>query len=142
MKRLALLVALTVLLGGCAATTRNLLIVGRENGAQGSATVSVLGRTSGDIEIALGGKSYKGTWVYVASGGAVGFGTGTAFSGTASATATSTMMAIPTGGGGTILASAEDGSSLRCQFSYNSMSRSGAGVCQDNHNATYDLQIT
>jgi hypothetical protein len=101
----------------------------------------VTGRGGGDIQISLGGKTYTGTWVYVANGGAIGFGTASAVSGLATATATGTMLAMPTGGGGTILASAGDGSTLRCDYQYNSMGATGLGVCQDNKGGVYDLQI-
>jgi hypothetical protein len=120
--------------------SHNLTFVGRENGVQGSATIPG-GTRSGDVEISLGEKTYKGTWVYVADGGSVGFGSGTAFSGTASASVTATALAMSTAGGGTILASSGDGSTLRCQFSYNQMGQTGVGLCEDNHKALYDLQI-
>ena len=50
-------------------------------------------------------------------------------------------MTLPTGGGGTILASAGDGSTLHCQFEYNQFGATGIGVCQDNKGVFYDLQI-
>jgi hypothetical protein len=103
-----------------------------------SSEVSSLGRSGGDIQIALSGKTYSGSWVYVANGGAAGFAVGSAL---ATATATGTMLAMPTGGGGTILASAPDGSTLRCQFQYNQIGNTGIGSCQDSKGGQYDLQI-
>jgi hypothetical protein len=107
----------------------------------GSSEVSSLGRSGGDIQIALSGKTYSGSWVYVANGGAAGLAVRSASSGLATATATGTMLAMPTGGGGTILASAPDGATLRCQFQYNQIGNTGIGSCQDNKDGQYDLQI-
>ncbi len=132
------LIGIAAALCGCA---HNLTFVSRENGERGSATVTAAGRGGGDIQIELAGKTYRGTWVYVANGGAIGFGTATAFSGVASATASGMMLSESTAGGGTILASAEDGSTLRCQFTYNQMGATGVGMCQDSLGGTYDLQI-
>jgi hypothetical protein len=116
--------------------------VNRTTGETGSSVVGTgIGSHGGDIQIALAGKTYSGTWVYVSDGGAVAFSNGFATSGLATATATGTIAALPTGGGGTILASAGDGSTLRCQFQYNQLGASGIGVCQDNKGGSYDLQI-
>jgi hypothetical protein len=128
------------LLGGCAAN-HHLIFVNRTTGEMGSSEVSSLGRSGGDIQIALSGKTYSGSWVYVANGGAAGLAVGSASSGLATATATGTMVAMPTGGGGTILASAPDGATLRCQFQYNQIGNTGIGSCQDNKDGQYDLQI-
>jgi len=108
----------------------------------GSSEVATgIGNRGGDIQVSLAGKIYSGTWVYVSAGGAVGFSNAYATSGVATATAAGTMVALPTGGGGTILASAGDGSTLRCQFEYNQFGATGIGVCQDNNGVFYDLQI-
>lgn len=130
-------ITISLLLGGC---THNVYIMGA-NGATGTAEVTTFGNHSGDITINLGGKVYTGRWVYAPGGGAVGIGTATAYSGGQTATATSTFVGLPTGGPGTILASAPDGSTLRCAFSFSEMGRTGIGKCQDNQGQMYDLQI-
>jgi hypothetical protein len=136
-----LLLAAGAVLCGCAAQ-HNLTFVNRATGETGSSVVATTtGTRGGDIQISLGGKAYSGTWVYVANGGAIGFANTYATSSLATGTATGTMMAMPTGGGGTILASADDGSTLRCQFQYNQIGNTGLGVCQDNKGGQYDLQI-
>jgi hypothetical protein len=136
MRRIALLLGAL----GLAACSHNLTLVNRQTGEVGKASVPG-GARSGDIEISIGGKTYAGTWVYVSSGGAIGFSSATAVSGFATASGSGTIMAMSTAGGGTILASAADGSTLRCQFQYNQMGNTGIGVCQDNAGAAYDLQI-
>lgn len=136
MRRLALFFGVAIVLGGCA---HNLTIVNRQTGEVG--TASATGNRNGDIHIMIGGKTYSGTWVYMTNGGAVGFSSGTAISGIATASAFGTMSTMPTGGGGTILASAADGSTLRCEFQYNQIGSTGVGVCQDSHGGLYDLQI-
>jgi hypothetical protein len=51
------------------------------------------------------------------------------------------MLALPTGGGGTVLAWDGNGSTLRCEFQDNQFGATGIGVCQDNKGGIYDLQI-
>jgi hypothetical protein len=140
MRRWLSLLAVAGALSGCA-INHQVMFVNRATGESGSAQVVTAGNRGGDIQIVLAGKTYTGSWVYVANGGAIGFANGFASSGLASATATGTMLAMPTGGGGTILASAPDGSTLRCQFQYNQLGNTGIGVCQDNAGGQYDLQI-
>jgi hypothetical protein len=96
---------------------------------------------SGEIEIALKGKQFRGRWVYSAQGGSIAFGSATVFSGTDTATAFGQTVAAPASGNGTVLASASDGSSLRCVFNYSEWTATGTGECQDNSGEIYDLQI-
>jgi hypothetical protein len=51
------------------------------------------------------------------------------------------MIGLPTGGNGSVLASAPDGSALRCVFQYSEWGSTGVGVCEDNRGEMYDLQI-
>jgi hypothetical protein len=51
------------------------------------------------------------------------------------------MIGLPTGGDGSVLASAADGSTIRCAFQYSEWGSTGVGVCQDGSGETYDLQI-
>lgn len=133
----ALLMSLLIL-SGCG---HNLYIVGRTSGATGTAHIVTAGNHNGDISIALKGKTYVGRWVYAPGGGSVSFGTATAVSGTQSATSTGTAIGLPMGGPGSIIASAPDGSSLRCSFNYSEFGSTGIGICQDGEGETYDLQI-
>jgi len=135
-KRIAC-ITLAMLLGGC---THNVYIMGA-NGTTGTAEVTTFGNHSGRITINLGGKVYTGRWVYAPGGGAIGLGTATASAGGQTATASSTYVGLPTGGPGTILASAPDGSTLRCAFSFSEWGHTGIGTCQDNSGQRYDLQI-
>jgi hypothetical protein len=139
MRHIIPLVALCAVLSGC---SHNLYIVGRTNHLTGTAKVTTqVGNKGGNIVIALGGKDYKGRWIYVQTGGSLGFGSATAFSGGQTATATGTMIGLPTGGNGSIIASAADGSSLHCAFDYSEWSNTGVGACQDDKGEMYDVQI-
>jgi hypothetical protein len=136
MRKLAILAV--ILLSGCA---HNLYFVGRTTGAKGTARVVTNTGQGRTISIALNGKTYTGQWVYVSGGGSLTFATAFATSGAKSATATGTGIGIPTQGNGSILASAADGSSIRCIFDYSEWSSNGMGVCQDDKGEVYDLQI-
>ena len=132
---------LSTLLSGCV-SSHTVYFMGRKSAATASTTVSgTPGQNGGPINVTLKGRTYSGRWVYVQSGGAIGFGTATASSGASNATASGTMFSAPTQGGGSILASAPDGSSLHCAFNYNEWSKTGVGTCDDSHGETYDLQI-
>jgi hypothetical protein len=100
------------------------------------------GRGGGPISITLGGKVFQGRWIYAESGGSVGIATSTGFSGGQTATATGTFIGLPTGGNGSVIAAAADGTTLRCAFYLSEMNLKGSGVCQDNRGETYDLQIS
>jgi len=136
--KLAASLLLVVTLSACG---HNMYFVGRTSGVKGTTRVVTAGNHSGDISIDLGGKVYTGRWVYAPGGGSIGFGTATAFSGGQTATANSTVIGLPTGGNGTVLASAPDGSELRCAFNYSEWGSTGVGVCEDSKGETYDLQI-
>lgn len=136
--KLGACIALAMLVGGC---THNVYFVGR-NGVTGTAKVTTFGNHSGGITITLGGKVYTGQWVYAPGGGAIGLGTAVASAGGQTATATSTFVGLPTGGPGSVLATAPDGSSLRCSFTFSEFGRTGIGVCQDNAGQLYDMQIS
>ena len=129
---------LPVILGGCA---HQLVLVERTSGSRGTATITTAGNKSGDISILLNEKVYVGTWIYVPEGGSYGFSSATAVSGSRVATASGSFAALPLGGGGSILASAPDNSSLRCNFKYSEIGSTGIGECQDSKGGIYDLQI-
>jgi hypothetical protein len=135
---LAALFAVT--LAGCV-SSHDFYFVGRTNGVSGTASVPANGHSGGPITIALGGKTYEGQWLYMETGGSVGFGTATAVSGSQVATASGSFVGLPTGGNGSVIATASDGSTLRCQLYFSDWNLKGIGVCQDSVGQTYDLQI-
>jgi hypothetical protein len=95
-----------------------------------------------DITFALGSETYTGRWIYMEQGGSVGFGTATAYSGGQTATANGMFVGLPTGGGGTYIGSAPDGSTLRCTFAFSEWNLKGLGSCHDSKGEIYDLQIS
>jgi hypothetical protein len=138
--RLPLVILLLVALGGCT-LSHDFYLMGRQTGVTGTATVPANGHRGGPIEIMLAGKPYRGQWAYMEIGGAVGIGMASAYGGGQTATATGVFAGLPTGGNGTVLAAASDGSTLRCTFNFSEWNLKGIGVCQDNRGETYDLQI-
>ncbi|HKQ44665.1 MAG TPA: hypothetical protein VJS47_04660 [Rhizomicrobium sp.] len=142
MQRIGSVIFLSLLLTACniPPPTRSVFIVGRTTGAAGNAIVDV-SRNSGELAITIAGKEFKGQWVYVQKGGAMGSETANATSGTRSVYASGTYVDLPMEGGGTLMAASADGSSLRCTFDYNQFSATGIGQCRDNKNEIYDLQI-
>lgn len=139
MKKLFYIIPSLFFLTAC---QHGLYLANRKSGdvAQGEVTV-VPGQHSGDISIALKGRTYKGRWVYMEHGGVMGYSSASAFSGATSAFGTSTFAAGSTQGSGTILASAPGGSQLRCAFTYNEWGDSGIGTCKTSNGDEYDLQI-
>ena len=130
---------IAALLCGC---ERNLYLVDRKSGTTAHTTVTRgPGQFSGDLEITIEEKTYRGRWVAMAQGGTVGFSNAVAFSGLQSATAFGTFAGAPMQANGTILASAADGSQLRCEYNYNDWGHTGVGVCQNSKGKIYDLQI-
>ena len=139
MRKVAFLaIALPALLAvtGC---TRTFYFVGRSSGVTATATVPA-GHPSNVISFTLAGKTYTGRYAVVAEGGSIGFGNTFVTSGTHSAVATGMFTALPTQGNGTIMASAADGSTIYCVFNWSQMTRTGVGICEDNHGEVYDLQ--
>lgn len=94
-------------------------------------------RNDKTVSITLGGRTYNGSFVYVA-GGSFMLGSVTGSGGTF---ATGSGIAMSASGNGNILASSTDGHNLRCVFNYSQWSKGGTGVCEDDDGSTYDLQI-
>jgi hypothetical protein len=136
LRRWAFLLSLS--LTGCG---HNLYLVGQSTGTTGHAHVVTAGNSSGPIDIDLGGTRYTGRWVYVPEGGSVGFGNAIASSGGTTGTAFGSFTTIPTGGNGSIIATADSGKRLRCAFDYSEWGSTGVGLCQDSQGERYDLQI-
>jgi hypothetical protein len=135
--RYLVLVACGFLLTGCGHTV---YLVGRTTGVTAESTFRVA-HASNEVSFTLGNRTYTGHWVYMEQGGSVGIGTATAYSGGQTATATGTVIGLPTGGNGSFLGSAPDGSTLRCTFTFSEWNLKGMGVCQDNRGEIYDMQI-
>ena len=93
------------------------------------------------MTILLANKEFKGQWILAETGGSVGIAAMTENSGTSMATATGVLVGLPTGGNGSILASASDGTNLRCLFNFSEINLKGTGTCRDNKGEMYDLQI-
>ena len=136
-----LVLALTVGLSGCV-SSHEFYLMGRKTGVVGTGVVPANGHRGGPITISLGGKTYSGRWVLMETGGSVGISTGSVVSGSRSATAIGTNVELPTGGNGSVVAAASDGSTLRCTFDFREMNLRGVGVCLDSRGETYDLQIS
>jgi hypothetical protein len=134
------LLALGVL-SGCA-RPYDLYLMGRSSGDQARTTIERTAQPGGDFAVLLHGKQYVGRWVYMENAGAVTNGAATGVSGGQVATANGVALSAPRQGGGSVIAAAADGSTLHCQYTFDSWSRSGVGVCQDNRGELYDLQIT
>jgi hypothetical protein len=131
MKRLVF--AALLALGGCAHAVQ---LTPRDGGPIGYGSAPASMGDKGTLTVNLNGKTYTGRWVLV-RGGSMGFGT--AVAGTSVATAS--MYGMAADANGQAILSAEDGSRLRCQFSYSSWSDAGMGVCQDDAGKTYDMTI-
>jgi hypothetical protein len=117
-------------------------MMGRQTGVTGLGVVPADGNHGGPITILLGRKEYKARWVYMQTGGSLGLVTEVAVSGGGIVAASGTFIGRPTGGNGSVIASAPDGSALRCVFNFSEWDLRGVGVCKDNRGETYDLQIS
>ena len=140
MREAIFVISSVFLLSGCV-SSHEFYLMGRRSGVVGTATVPANGHRGGPITIAMGGKEYRGRWNLVETGGSAGFGVVNGYSGSQQTTATGTFVGLPTGGNGSVMAGASDGSTLRCNFYFSEMNLKGSGVCQDNRGETYDLQV-
>ena len=141
MKKLLLAIA-CFSLTGC---THNLTLMSQDNGNTGTGIANESDKT---VTIELNGETYTGTYTYIKQG-VVGFSSSSVqsyvYSGShaayGNAYGTGNFMSQSAAGDGNMIAKSASGKGLRCQFSYSTMSRSGAGVCQDDKKKLYDLQI-
>jgi hypothetical protein len=136
----AMVAVLGPLLAGCV-SSHSFYLMGRQSGVSGSGIVPANGRHGGPITITIGARQFTGQWIYMESGGSVGIETATGYSSRGAATATGIGVGLPTGGNGNVIASAPDGTTLRCAFNFSEIDMHGVGLCQDNKGETYDLQI-
>ena len=133
-------------LSGCAA---QLTFIDRTDGSIHLGTSGSTASSGGEASVMIAGVLYKGPWVYSARGG--GYSIGNAFgsatvvmpSGTSTAfgAASSTALIASAQGNGLINLRADNGTFMRCIFSFNSLSSSGIGQCQRNDGREFDLTI-
>ena len=129
------LIGSVLLLAGCA---HQITLIPQDGGPFGRGTVPAKWfANAGEMSVALDGKIYSGEYVFVPQGGTLG--TGVAFSGTK--VATGTFVGAPMGGGGRANLRADDGSTLRCEFTYSEWSATGVGGCEDGKGRKFDLTI-
>ena len=120
---------LSTLLSGCV-SSHTVYFMGRKSAATASTTVSgTPGQNGGPINVTLKGRTYSGHWVYVQSGGAIGFGTATASSKRKQCNCIGNdVQPLRLKAADQFSASAPDGSSLHaCAFNYNEMEQDGSG---------------
>lgn len=126
--------ALLILAGSLAGCAHPVTLMSETSGVVGHGTATGMGGV-GDLTVNIGGKTYAGQWVMAQNGG---IGVVNGFAGSTSFSGTSIMAG---GGNGTALLRAKDGSGLRCQFVWSSMSQAGYGKCRDDSGTVYDIQV-
>lgn len=143
-----------LLLAGCGSMPpHNISLVPRDGqGVGGTGSVPETGARSGPLAINVDGKAYRGTWTFVPEDGSVtttlldpldtalapGAVGGPAVVGVARE---ATVVNRPTRGVGVGHLRAADGSSLRCEFRYDTVAYTGLGACQTEAGKVYDLTI-
>lgn len=130
-----LIAVLALAMTGCAL---DVVLMERGGTETGRGSMSSMLSSSEEITIHLRGEEYKGRAV-LASGGSFNLAS---MSGPRSGTAVGSGVSFDTSGNGNILAKSASGKGLRCVFNYSKMSKTGAGVCQDDEARLYDMQIS
>ncbi len=121
---------LCALLSGCAV---QLTFIDKANGRQYSGTTGATGGNSGTAEASVRGVSYRGQWIYAPQGG--GYTMLQNYQG-------QTFVGTTKGGSGNgLLTLTAPDASMRCVFTFSSMSRTGLGECQASDGSAYDLMI-
>lgn len=126
--------ALLIMAGSLAGCAHSVTLMSETSGVAGHGTATGMGG-GGDLTVNVAGKTYTGHWV-MAEGGGIGVVNG--FAGSTSFTGTSIMAGA---GSGNALLHAKDGSGLRCQFVWSSLSQAGYGKCRDDSGTVYDIQV-
>lgn len=126
MRRAALL-ALMLVLSGCG---RGVTLMAAD-GTMGTGRATGFGG-GGDVEVELEGKVYRGRWINQ-QGGSVGFG--------AVGNRPVNFTSVDSAGGGNALMRADDGSTLRCRFTWSAFSQAGTGMCLDRAGKEYEMQV-
>lgn len=133
-------------ISGCAA---QLTFIDRTDGSIHLGTSGSTASSGGEANVTIAGVLYRGPWVYSASGG--GYSIGNAFGSasvvrpggtyTAFGAASSTAVIASAQGNELINLRADNGTFMRCVFSFNGLSSSGIGQCQRNDGREFDLTI-
>jgi hypothetical protein len=128
------LLAATVLLAGC---SHQLVLYPRDVGPVGKGVANESGKK---VSITLEDTVYLGTYVHDSGSAIIGntFGVGSVGSSVIQMSGLSTGY-VPGTGNGQLFVRAQNGLSIRCEFTYRS--GSGLGVCQRSDGKQYDLQI-
>jgi len=139
MRRLAL--ALVALLAGCA-TNYSLTLMPRTSGQQYFGEAVSAGGDEAEVTIAIGERTYKGTWVVTRPPPVTGFSVGGMFGSYGRGVGTSVSVDQVGGGEAKALLRASDGSGLRCDFrGLGAGAGAGGGTCQDDTGLVYDVQL-
>ena len=134
------------LLSGCAA---QLSFIDRKDGQIYSGTTGGTAGSGGEALVNIGGKDYKGPWIYSANGGGYSVGnfssnstaTAGAYRATAFSSGSSSALFISAQGNGLINLYSDKGSFIRCVFNFNTLSNTGIGECRRNDGREYDLTL-
>jgi hypothetical protein len=131
--------ALAVLLAGCT-TTYSLTLMPRTSGQIHYGEAS--GQMGGEMQVsvAIGERTYRGTWVVADPGPTTGFVVGGVFGGRRSGVGTSVVIDNPLGTEAKALLRSADGRGLRCDFR-GVTGPAGSGTCQDDQGLVYDVQL-
>lgn len=140
MKKILTIMAVALVTAGCASTYQ-LTLMPRDRGKLYEGVAEDSGGSEGTMSVAIGNRTYSGTWVevvpdrttgYVTGGMSMrrhGFGLGGIIS-----------MDNPSGGEAIALLRSPDGAGLRCNIRGGS-GHPGGGECRDDKGLVYDVQI-
>jgi hypothetical protein len=134
-------VALAALLAGCA-TNYSLTLMPRTSGQQYYGEALSMGDDEAEVTIAIGERTYKGTWVVTRPPPVTGISFGGMFGTHGRGVGTTVSVDQVGGGEAKALLRAADGSGLRCDFrGLGAGAGAGGGTCQDDQSLVYDVQI-
>ena len=139
MRRLAP-AALAALLAGCA-TSYDLTLMPRDSGQQYFGQAVSQGSDEAEVTIAIGERTYKGTWVVSRPPPTTGIAIGGAFGTYGRGLGTTVVVDSQAGTDAKALLRAADGSGLRCDFQGVHGAGAGSGTCHDDRGLTYDVQL-
>jgi hypothetical protein len=129
------------LLAGCA-TNYSLTLMPRTSGQQYFGEALSIGSDEAEVTIAIGERTYKGTWVVTRPPPATAISFGGMFGTYGRAAGTTVAVDASAGGEAKALLRADDGSGLRCDFrGVYGGSGGGGGTCEDDRGLVYDVQI-
>lgn len=103
---------------------------------QGESIHGVATRQDRAVVITTKDETYNGHWTYM-QGGSMGVG----IASVGGIVATGTAVGFSLTGAGNIVATAADGHHIRCVFNFSQVNNTGAGECETDEGAVYDLQI-